>query len=233
MSSLTLTIADGVAEIGLDDGKANALSQSMLDALLAAMAQAAEADCALLIYGRPGCFSGGYDRKLIDSGGPACNAMRAAGDRLTLALLDYPGPVVMASTGHAMAKAAFMLLLADYRLGAAGAFRIGLNEVAIGMTMPDAAMLQARARLAPHGSIAAPCRPSRLTRRRRWRRGFLMNCCRLSNCSTRPGPRPGNWRRWTARPTAKPERCCMPRCARIWPGCLASRPQAYSLKYTT
>lgn len=149
MSSLTLTIADGVAEIGLDDGKANALSQSMLDALLAAMAQAAEADCALLIYGRPGCFSGGYDRKLIDSGGPACNAMRAAGDRLTLALLDYPGPVVMASTGHAMAKAAFMLLLADYRLGATGAFRIGLNEVAIGMTMPDAAMLQARARLAP------------------------------------------------------------------------------------
>ena len=75
--------------------------------------------------------------------------MRAAGDQLTLALLDYPAPVVIASTGHAMAKAAFMLLLADYRIGAAGAFSVGLNEVAIGMTMPAAAMPQARTRLAP------------------------------------------------------------------------------------
>ena len=146
---LQLTIADGIAEIRLDDGKVNALSESMLEQLLAAIAKAAEADAALLISGRPGVFSGGYDRKLIDAGGPACDAMRAAGDRLTLALLDYPAPVVIAATGHAMAKAAFMLLLADYRLGTEGDYRVSLNEVAIGMTMPDGAMLQARARLSP------------------------------------------------------------------------------------
>jgi len=149
MSGLSLTITDGIAEIQLDDGKVNALSEVMLEALLAAITQAAAADAALLISGRAGCFSGGYDRKLIDAGGPACDAMRAAGDRLTLALLDYPAPLVVASTGHAMAKAAFVLLLADYRVGAAGDFRIGLNEVAIGMTMPVGAMLQARARIAP------------------------------------------------------------------------------------
>ncbi len=149
MNGLSLTITDGIAEIHLDDGKVNALSEVMLEALLAAITQAAAADAALLISGRAGCFSGGYDRKLIDAGGPACDAMRAAGDRLTLALLDYPAPLVVASTGHAMAKAAFVLLLADYRVGAAGDFRIGLNEVAIGMTMPVGAMLQARARLAP------------------------------------------------------------------------------------
>jgi len=149
MSGLSLTITEGIAEIQLDDGKVNALSEVMLEALLAAITQAAAADAALLISGRAGCFSGGYDRKLIDAGGPACDAMRAAGDRLTLALLDYPAPLVVASTGHAMAKAAFVLLLADYRVGAAGDFRIGLNEVAIGMTMPVGAMLQARARLAP------------------------------------------------------------------------------------
>jgi len=149
MNGLSLTITDGIAEIQLDDGKVNALSEVMLEALLAAITQAAAADAALLISGRAGCFSGGYDRKLIDAGGPACDAMRAAGDRLTLALLDYPAPLVVASTGHAMAKAAFVLLLADYRVGAAGDFRIGLNEVAIGMTMPVGAMLQARARIAP------------------------------------------------------------------------------------
>lgn len=149
MSGLTLTMADGVAEIALDDGKANALSEQMIEALLDGLRQAAEADRAVLISGRSGCFSGGYDRKLIDAGGPACDAMREAGDRLTLALLDYPGPVVIACTGHAMAKAAFMLLLADYRVGAAGPFRIGLNEVAIGMTMPQVAMRLARERIAP------------------------------------------------------------------------------------
>lgn len=148
MSGLTLTLNEGIAEITLDDGKVNALSEAMLEQLLDAIARAAAADAALLIVGRPGCFSGGYDRKLIAAGGPACDAMRAAGDRLTLALLDYPAPLVMASTGHAMAKAAFMLLLADYRLGLDGAYSIALNEVAIGMTMPDAAMPQARARLA-------------------------------------------------------------------------------------
>ncbi|MEH6493625.1 crotonase/enoyl-CoA hydratase family protein [Halopseudomonas sp.] len=149
MSGLTLQIANGVAEVSLDDGKVNALSEALLEQLLAAIAEAARVEAALLIVGRPGCFSGGYDRKLIDAGGPACDAMRAAGDRLTLALLDYPAPVVIASSGHAMAKAAFVLLLADYRVGAQGAFRIGLNEVAIGMTMPEGAMAQARARLAP------------------------------------------------------------------------------------
>ncbi|WP_150304869.1 crotonase/enoyl-CoA hydratase family protein [Pseudomonas saliphila] len=149
MSALTLNIAEGIAEITLDDGKANALSQTLLEALLKALEEAAAADCAVLISGRRGIFSGGYDRKLIDAGGPACDAMRAAGDRLSVAMLNYPAPLVIASTGHAMAKAAFMLLLADYRLGAEGPFKVGLNEVAIGMTMPAAAMPQARARLNP------------------------------------------------------------------------------------
>lgn len=146
---LRFNLSDGLAEITLDDGKVNALSEDMLEALLAAMAKAAAADAALLITGRPGCFSGGYDRNLIQAGGPACDAMRAAGDRLTLAMLDYPAPLVAASSGHAMAKAAFMLLLADYRVGATGDWRVALNEVAIGMTMPRAAMAIARDRVTP------------------------------------------------------------------------------------
>ena len=147
MTALSLRIADGLAEIALDDGKANALSRGMIEALLDALDQAARADVAVLLHGRPGMFSGGYDRKLIDAGGPERDAMREAGDRLTVAMLDFPAPLVIASTGHAMAKAAFLLLLADYRLGAAGPFKIGLNEVAIGMTMPEVAMHLARERL--------------------------------------------------------------------------------------
>ncbi|SDU37529.1 crotonase/enoyl-CoA hydratase family protein [Halopseudomonas salegens] len=146
---LQFNLSDGLAEIVLDDGKVNALSEAMLEELLAAIDEAAAADAALLISGRPGCFSAGYDRKLIAAGGPACDAMRAAGDRLTLALLDYPAPLVIAASGHAMAKAAFMLLLADYRVGTTGDWQVALNEVAIGMTMPQAAMAIARDRVAP------------------------------------------------------------------------------------
>ena len=123
---MRVEVEDGIATLTLNNGKVNALSENMLEQLLAAIAKAAEADAALLISGRPGIFSGGYDRKLIDAGGPACDAMRAAGDRLTLALLDYPAPLVIAATGHAMAKAAFMLLLADYRLGTEGDYRVSL-----------------------------------------------------------------------------------------------------------
>ncbi|WP_373184493.1 crotonase/enoyl-CoA hydratase family protein [Halopseudomonas sp.] len=149
MSALTYQVNNGLAEIAMDDGKVNALSEAMIGDLLVALSKAAEADLPVLIFGRSGCFSAGYDRRLIAAGGPASVAMRAAGDRLTLALLDHPAPLVIACTGHAMAKAGFMLLLADYRLGAAGGFRVSLNEVAIGMTMPDAAMALARERLAP------------------------------------------------------------------------------------
>ncbi|HDZ55543.1 MAG TPA: crotonase/enoyl-CoA hydratase family protein [Pseudomonas xinjiangensis] len=173
MSALSLKIEDGIAEIGLDDGKVNALSQTMIEALLDALKQAEQADCAVLIHGRTGCFSGGYDRKLIDAGGPACDAMREAGDRLTLGLLDYPGPLVIASTGHAMAKAALMLLLADYRLGAAGSFRVGLNEVAIGMTMPDGAMRLARERLPAHWLSRCVLQAQTLTPAQAIEAGFL------------------------------------------------------------
>ncbi|WVM90471.1 hypothetical protein UMZ34_10275 [Halopseudomonas pachastrellae] len=44
---LQFSLQGGVAEILLDDGKVNALSENMLEQLLAAIAKAAEADAAL------------------------------------------------------------------------------------------------------------------------------------------------------------------------------------------
>jgi enoyl-CoA hydratase len=64
-------------------------------------------------------------------------------------LYGSPLPVVMACTGHALAGGALVLLTGDLRIGAAGAFRIGLNEVSIGMPVPVLAMELARDRIAP------------------------------------------------------------------------------------
>ena len=67
------------------------------------------------------------------------------GARLSLRLFDFPRPVVIGCSGHALALGAIILLAADYRVGRRGPkFKIGLNEVAIGMTAPIFAVELAR-----------------------------------------------------------------------------------------
>ena len=69
------------------------------------------------------------------------------GSTLARRLLAHPFPVVIACSGHAVAKGAFLLLSVDYRIGVEGPFSIGLNEVQIGMTMHHAGIELARDRL--------------------------------------------------------------------------------------
>ena len=155
-------LAGSVATITMDDGKANVLSPTMLAALNAALDRA-EADaaaaargaagpaagCAVLLAGRPGIFSGGFDLSVIRDGGPAVGQMVTAGFELAARILAFPLPVVIACTGHAVAMGAFLLLAGDYRVGAAGPFRITANEVAIGLQVPPPALELCRQRLTP------------------------------------------------------------------------------------
>ena len=140
---------DAIAILQMDDGKVNALSQAMIDALNAALDRAAAANAAVLIAGRPGVFSAGFDRNALMAGGPAAGAMVQAGFKLAERLFTFPRPVVIACSGHALAMGAFLMLASDHRIGAQGAFRIGANEVAIGLTMPYFAIEICRQRLTP------------------------------------------------------------------------------------
>jgi enoyl-CoA hydratase/carnithine racemase len=146
MSALTTyDLADGIATIAMDDGKANALSVAMLAELSAAFDRA-EADGAIvLLTGRERTFSGGFDLRTPPEGWPA---MVAAGARLAERVLSFPSPVVAACNGNAVAMAGFLLLACDVRIGAAGDFRLGLNEVAIGLTVPWFGIALAEHRLA-------------------------------------------------------------------------------------
>ena len=76
-------------------------------------------------------------------------AMVRAGFELAERVLSFPMPVVIACTGHAIAMGVFLLLSGDYRVGAAGPYKLMANEVAIGLTMPRAAVEILRQRLAP------------------------------------------------------------------------------------
>jgi enoyl-CoA hydratase len=144
--------------IQLDDGKANALGFAMLEQIDEALNQAEAAGKVLVIAGRPGKFSAGFDLAVMGEGGDALVSILRAGATLAQRLLGFPTPVVLAVSGHALAMGGLLLLTADYRIGTAGNFKIGLNEVAIGMTMPWFGVELGRARLVPaHFERAVSC----------------------------------------------------------------------------
>jgi enoyl-CoA hydratase len=147
---VTYAAADGVATITLDDGKANAMSPAMLGALGEALDQAEHDDAVVVLRGRPGIFSAGYDLGVFQSGdGAALVGMLRAGGGTVQRLVDFPRPVLAVCTGHAMAQGAFTLLAADVRIGVGGDFRFGMNEVAIGLVVPDYAVEVCRHRMSP------------------------------------------------------------------------------------
>jgi enoyl-CoA hydratase len=138
-----------LAVITLDDGKKNALSLEILTQLGAALDRAQADRAGVLLTGREGVFSAGFDLRSIAAGGPDAMKMFLSGFRLAERILSFPAPVVMACSGHAIAMGVFLLLSADYRLGVEGEYKIGANEVAIGLTMPFFGVEICRQRLAP------------------------------------------------------------------------------------
>jgi enoyl-CoA hydratase len=153
MTELATYELDGrIAQIAIDDGKVNAFSVAMLRALHSALDRAERDEAIVVLRGREGCFSAGFDLEVFASGDhDQVLEMLNLGATLAERILAFPAPVVIASTGHTVAAGAFLLLAADLRIGTDGPFRIGLNEVQIGLTVPWFVIELARQRLqAPH-----------------------------------------------------------------------------------
>jgi enoyl-CoA hydratase len=150
MSELTTYELDGrVARITMDDGKVNALSIPMLRSLHGALDRAERDRAVVMLSGREGYFSAGFDLKVFTGEPEQVIEMLTLGATLAERVLGFPTPVLVVSTGHAVAAGAFLLLAADMRIGADGPFQIGLNEVKIGLTVPWFAIELARQSLHP------------------------------------------------------------------------------------
>lgn len=150
MSELaTYRIEGKTAVVQMDDGKANALSVEMIDAVTAALTRAEGEAGAMVLAGRPDRFCAGFDLRVMMSGPDAAMALLTRGSELLMRLYGAAIPLVIACTGHALAGGALVVLTGDVRIAAAGAFRIGLNEVSIGLPVPVLAMELARDRLLP------------------------------------------------------------------------------------
>jgi enoyl-CoA hydratase len=151
MTALATYALDGrIATITMDDGKVNAFSIPMLQAIHAALDQAESENAIVVLGGRENYFSAGFDLKVFAGGDvEQVLEMLTLGATLAERILSFPTPVVAACSGHAVAAGSFVLLAADLRLGTDGPYRIGLNEVKIGLTVPWFAIELARQRLQP------------------------------------------------------------------------------------
>jgi len=146
MEKVTYGIEDGIAQITMDDGKANAMNWEFFEEMGNSMDQAENDGAkALVITGRPGFFSGGLDLKLLptlSTSEMANFATRFA--RTMLRVFSFPVPTIAASTGHAIAGGAMLTFACDRRFALDGPYRIQMNETLIGIALPSWMFLIAR-----------------------------------------------------------------------------------------
>lgn len=151
-STVAYALTEAVATISLDDGKVNVLSPAMQsnlnDALDLAETAAGDGEVkAVVLAGNSRVFSAGFDLSVFNSGDAAAAlGMLSGGFELSIRLLTFPVPVIIAATGPAIAMGSFLLLSGDHRVGAPNS-RCQANEVAIGMVLPISAIEIMRMRL--------------------------------------------------------------------------------------
>ena len=129
---VTTHIEGKLGTILMDDGKANAFDHDMFDAVNAALDEADAAKAVVVLRGRDGIFSGGYDLKTLMQGPDAARDLVKRGSELAVRFMRRKHPVICVSDGHCIALAAFLFMGADWRIGkltrAEGAFKVGLPE---------------------------------------------------------------------------------------------------------
>ena len=144
---VTYQSEDNFVVITIKNGKANAISHEVIHGLNRSLDKAQQENKVVILTGQNGIFSAGFDLKVMTKSSESAKELVIKGSKLSLRMLSFPQPIIVLCSGHAIAKGAFLLLSSDYRIGVAGDFKIGLNEVMIGMTMHHAGIAIAKARL--------------------------------------------------------------------------------------
>ena len=133
----TLESNGDVSIITLDDGKVNVFSPDMIEHLNIILDKVPEDKGSILIQGKEGMFSAGFDLKVMQGGDTeAMSKMAAGGFKLLARVFSFPRPVVVACSGHAIALGAFLLCCGDYRVGVKGEYIVQANEVRNNMSIP-------------------------------------------------------------------------------------------------
>ena len=149
-SFATLSQEDEISIITLDDGKANVFSEEMTQAINDCLDKVPTDSGSLIITGRPGMFSAGFDLKVIASGDvPKIKKMSLSGFKLLSRIFSFPRPIVAACSGHGIALGTFLLCCCDYRIGIKGEFLLGANEMKTNMVIPTPILELIKFRISP------------------------------------------------------------------------------------
>jgi len=140
-----------VRELRLNRPPVNALTSELIVALRQAVEAAPQQGVrALILSGTPGRFSAGLDVPVLlslDRAGIAALWRHLYG--LLKALAVSPIPIAAAITGHAPAGGTVLVSFCDWRVMAAGDFKIGLNEVHVGLPLPPVILSALRRLVGP------------------------------------------------------------------------------------
>lgn len=175
MKKVTYTIEGTIGQIIIDDGKVNALNPPLFDEMGKAINRVLEGGAkALVIAGRPGCFSAGLDIKLLPNLSPVAHAnMSDAFAHTMTRIFLLPIPTVAACTGHAIAGGLMLALSCDLRFALDGAFRLQMNEVANNMTLPGWMLLIGRSGIPVQYHVEALLHAHAYTPKEAFERGII------------------------------------------------------------
>lgn len=130
-------INNNIITLTFDDGKANVVGHKFLEDINQGLDRAEEEHAgAVILCGREGMFSAGFDLGEFKKGPEQGMALVKRGFELLVRLYSFPLPLVAACTGHGIAMGAFIIMACDYRIGSRGNFKMSLPETAIGMDLP-------------------------------------------------------------------------------------------------
>lgn len=140
MNTIKVTIKEKVAIITLDRGKANAINEEMVDELQQMILNIEKDDNILgvILGGKEGFFSAGLDLiELYDYDEFKIKEFWNKFLNLIVSLASFRKPVVAAISGHCPAGGCVLAICCDYRIMAEGKYIIGLNEVPVGIIVPE------------------------------------------------------------------------------------------------
>jgi enoyl-CoA hydratase len=142
-------IDNNIITLTFDDGKANVVGHKFLEDINQGLDRAEQEHAgAVILCGREGMFSAGFDLGEFKKGPEQGMALVKRGFELLVRLYSFPLPLVAACTGHGIAMGAFIIMACDYRIGSGGNFKMSLPETAIGMDLPPILVELAASRIA-------------------------------------------------------------------------------------
>lgn len=142
-------IEGDIAKLTINNGKANAVTMEIAQEFMAYLERASKESKGVLLCGHAGMFSAGFDLKVMTAGVDTASAMVQQGTLLLEKIYSHPQPVVAACEGHAIGMGVFLLLVADYRIGATGQFVFKLPETELDIPFNTTLKILAKTHIDP------------------------------------------------------------------------------------